>query len=1387
MEIILISPFAKYLSDFNDNRDMKTFNTKLIAPFIITLLLTGCMPDSLTKFKKDEPKKAVAVVEPTPVSTVVVDDTGVPLTFDEPAYFSFISPLNPVKIATLGTALDESAFLDGSLGDDVKFPKFFERCDLVTSGVNAQAVSLPPGVSLNISSCTFIGEPTSPKSVLISFCSDGVSLDQATCETNPMIWNAVTETCSLPDLAYANSISCGAAFHKWYPAGGPIPYSVKMTYHDASGLQKFIYSTFHLGVYKRLTAMDYTQADKIQLKVIGSGSFTNIIPLLTTTGTVGSYARANTITSNFDVAGVAKFVDPTLSLIGVNKLIPVKVTSTIPFIVNTFVTVEGNSAIVGRIFKIDSTNRIIYVENISEDNKSFAIANRICSNSLTGVCATSYEIMDISESYTYKKDQLIDNDKQYFSELFKIVTPSNVFEVGSLIKPIKPIASSEISTTNGISYTISPALPCNDPLNTADCISLSATTGVISGTFTSALANTSFTITATNPLGSVSTIISLSAITPPISLALTQNQIITVYDTSSFKIGETVIQPIAPPLTEAKKGKVLKIINKYQMAIEAFNGTFLPGESLDNNSSAYLVEKTVIIPYASCTDTSYITAATCVSPEIWAPTGAMNFNLVITTANSGSYLAGSYITSTAGTGAGAYGKVVYVAPGRVCSDPQYNTEAICLAASETWNLTGRDDLFVQYLTQTLSLTPTSTATAKTFHEGDTVSGTTIYRIQNSAMKISAQLNTDPGLLAADPNNFRLFNKGSDIVSNAKAAAYTNLITGSCSSVLYTNARSCYAGAEDWTYVLSLSEISQTSAGSSLKIGQIIYNHETEREALANSTITAVTHNNTFIFERGKSMLLTGNISAGNGIIYSIVPALPAGLSLNTANGTISGAATNASTKRDYLVTATNFIGSTTSVISIEVKDFFEIIEKTGASSALLHKVGDYQSNRKCRVDATDIASLNNGKSLDIRCFLDLEEEDAFSKNIKLNLFTGPGICQYVRYEPYYFNSWQPHQSSGVSSRYRTPAITRIGCSNLNNTGTAPIENMCEGNYSFYEPTYPNCDEGTLTSYTETYTQDTVSGICTLTQVTTNTLNCGGKKAHCLAGPAKDYFSLTNLNLGVRKTITSTVAGVDTTYDHASPISKGDSSSVNLRNVNGTINNQCFSSAADTLTWKNKTASLGTKTTPLGADSNPFYTFVCLDAAQDIKARIRIIVRDWNRTFNIESDVHNQNFKDLTALPVTLTPAASMNIDTLDLFNNSYNSISDWDDNYAGSGASTFTASTCGAQAAGTCTDIAGIFAENSHCIAAGGTVVPGGDGFCSDPTKTTYRSCVSAGTCSNPGDTDAGSCAENLGIWTAENWTAAVCTFSNQNQCQYYGGTWTGPEQYKFPSTLLGL
>ena len=83
--------------------------------------------------------------------------------------------------------------------------------------------------------------------------------------------------------------------------------------------------------------------------------------------------------------------------------------------------------------------------------------------------------------------------------------------------------------------------------------------------------------------------------------------------------------------------------------------------------------------------------------------------------------------------------------------------------------------------------------------------------------------------------------------------------------------------------------------------------------------------------------ITDNVPSSTGgdvVSYSITPALPARLSLDTATGVISGTPTELSTATDYTVTATNTGGSTTVTLRITVNDLLILLEGTSGSRAM---------------------------------------------------------------------------------------------------------------------------------------------------------------------------------------------------------------------------------------------------------------------------------------------------------------------------------------------------------------------------------------------------------------------------------------------------------------------
>jgi DNA-binding beta-propeller fold protein YncE len=73
----------------------------------------------------------------------------------------------------------------------------------------------------------------------------------------------------------------------------------------------------------------------------------------------------------------------------------------------------------------------------------------------------------------------------------------------------------------------------------------------------------------------------------------------------------------------------------------------------------------------------------------------------------------------------------------------------------------------------------------------------------------------------------------------------------------------------------------------------------------------------------KGMQIAPNTPAANGgavASYNVLPALPAGLSMNTTTGVVSGTPTGVNAAASYMVTASNSAGSATVVLSITVND-----------------------------------------------------------------------------------------------------------------------------------------------------------------------------------------------------------------------------------------------------------------------------------------------------------------------------------------------------------------------------------------------------------------------------------------------------------------------------------
>lgn len=300
------------------------------------------------------------------------------------------------------------------------------------------------------------------------------------------------------------------------------------------------------------------------------------------------------------------------------------------------------------------------------------------------------------------------------------------------------------------------------------------------------------------------------------------------------------------------------------------------------------------------------------------------------------------------------------------------------------------------------------------------------------------------------------------------------------------------------------------------------------------------------------------------------------------------------------------------------------------------------------------------------------------------------------------------------------------------------KDLCRFNYT--DGDEEQCDIGVIAikQYNVSTTSVTSGGTTTLVttaKLTTRTVDCGGKAYNCIQGPIKSHSVLSKFPRGyIYSTATKDAAlSVDYTYK---PLIDSDRSGTyvyaNYRRdlANAGINyvnrmdagyatsflsqslfdplfieGYARALAYDPATATYTTSPLSSSTLlngssylestyftakPLAAEAfvgssysyytNPFYTFECLDNAHEIKARIRLMVRDWDRIFPVDTDGKPTNrvelLSDVYKLLSTPSDSPRMDVGYLMFFDPTrvedepnggrgdwdyYNDYPDWDD------------------------------------------------------------------------------------------------------------------------------
>jgi hypothetical protein len=342
-------------------------------------------------------------------------------------------------------------------------------------------------------------------------------------------------------------------------------------------------------------------------------------------------------------------------------------------------------------------------------------------------------------------------------------------------------------------------------------------------------------------------------------------------------------------------------------------------------------------------------------------------------------------------------------------------------------------------------------------------------------------------------------------------------------------------------------------------------------------------------------------------------------------------------------------------------------------SHYIHKTGVSNKTEECKITTTDKFSTSDVQEID--CFLEVEELDLFYNGANLTVASSKGICEHIAYVPFSFYRFLPGNSSRTVNVVDCPA-------DCGPTGTAQCvasnpSTSCTYDYSDDNVPNPgpNCDLGVITINTTTYTYDSDSGSCS-SSVSTAETSCNGDIRQCIDGHVSDLFPDRKYSYYVHDT---NGENFDYEYKIKAPHDLGFGTNQYIANytrmcggpANNTINGSytnLFTYDADDIDAYGSGYTAGAVGGVVQYAEDPFqgiistsahYAFYCLDQAFDVKARIRIMIRDWDREFSTSSS----SLELVSDISTNATMDASGTAGLYQWFDE-WNDKNDWDDHFS---------------------------------------------------------------------------------------------------------------------------
>lgn len=256
------------------------------------------------------------------------------------------------------------------------------------------------------------------------------------------------------------------------------------------------------------------------------------------------------------------------------------------------------------------------------------------------------------------------------------------------------------------------------------------------------------------------------------------------------------------------------------------------------------------------------------------------------------------------------------------------------------------------------------------------------------------------------------------------------------------------------------------------------------------------------------------------------------------------------------------------------------LNKPMGTNYYIHKTGDFDST--CSVASTATAMGD----IDIECIVEVEELEGAFNGISMVMNSPPGMCPYIRYTPYFYFG----RDYGVGPTSATVNLdvngNLKGGSSVVGPGTLTSKGEVLCDFEYKDNDARNCCLG---SASITTVQDIDGGG---TSSTTVTKEWGGKPGNCAAG--------TGAKTAPRTVETNMPTGV---Y-YFKPNGFNDEFKTEKRSV---------IDGYSSLYYANYYSGVIPNAFKDGATypGNPYYEWICLDDALEIRARIRVQIREWN--------------------------------------------------------------------------------------------------------------------------------------------------------------------------------